>query len=145
MRSGVRNGRTRTAAIASLLLIAAAVSAGCGPKVTPVAEVSVSPDAATEAAVAEFVPADGDWPGWRGPDSTGVARSAAAPTEWPNGDGRIVWSAPVPGRGHSSPTVCGDLVVLATAWEETQQQGLVAYDRATGSQRWDSILHAGGF
>ncbi|MCA9210292.1 MAG: hypothetical protein KDA55_18160, partial [Planctomycetales bacterium] len=66
MRSGVRNGRTRTAATASLLLIAAAVSAGCGPKVTPVAEVSVSPDAAVEAAVAEFVPADGDWPGWRG-------------------------------------------------------------------------------
>lgn len=143
MRGGVcvRNGRTRTAVAASLLLIAA----GCGPKVTPVAEVSVSPDAAAESAVAEFVPADGDWPGWRGPDSTGMARSAAAPTSWPAGDGQVIWSAAVPGRGHSSPMVCGDLVVLATAWEETQQLGLVAFDRTTGSQRWEAILHAGGF
>lgn len=53
------------------------------------------------------------WPRWRGPNETGVARGAA-PVEW-NDTKNIVWKANIPGRGHSSPILWGDLVFVTTA------------------------------
>lgn len=53
------------------------------------------------------------WPKWRGPNETGVAKGTA-PTEW-NDSKNIAWKANIPGRGHSSPVLWGDLVFLTTA------------------------------
>ena len=53
------------------------------------------------------------WAKWRGPHETGVAKGAAA-TEWTETK-NVVWKAPIPGRGHSSPVIWGDLVFLTTA------------------------------
>lgn len=85
-----------------------------------------------------------DWPWWRGPGRDNIAVCATAPTEW-DAKTNVVWNAPVPGRGHASPTVCGDAVYLATADERNRRQMVVAFDRATGDQRWLTVLHEGGF
>ena len=39
-----------------------------------------------------------DWPRWRGPDGTGVARGATLPTTW-DGSENIAWKAELRGLG----------------------------------------------
>jgi outer membrane protein assembly factor BamB len=86
-----------------------------------------------------------DWRTWRGPHGNGIAAQGPEfPTAWSESQ-NILWSAPVPGRGHSSPTVVGDRVVLTTADEASQVQCVVAFDRASGKQAWKADLHKGGF
>src|SRR5581483_1503675 len=59
--------------------------------------------------------AETDWPWWRGPSRNGVASdSASVPVRFGESE-NVLWRAPVPGRGHSSPIVVGDRVFLATA------------------------------
>ncbi|MBM3788630.1 MAG: hypothetical protein FJW30_30205 [Acidobacteria bacterium] len=52
------------------------------------------------------------WPRWRGPDETGVAKGTA-PVQWSEKD--IAWKAAISGRGHSSPVIWGDTIFLTTA------------------------------
>ena len=56
-----------------------------------------------------------------------------------------LWKVDVPGRGHSSPVVVGDLVVLTTADDENESQSVLAFDRGTGKPRWRAQVHSGGF
>lgn len=56
------------------------------------------------------------WAQWRGPDGLGIAKDAAVPLEW-SATKNVVWSAEIPGRGHSSPVVWGDRIFLTTAIE----------------------------
>ncbi len=61
------------------------------------------------------LPADAqDWPQWRGPLGTGEAPDADPPLTW-SADENIRWKVPIPGRGHGSPIVFGDLVFVLTA------------------------------
>src|SRR5262245_30935213 len=57
-----------------------------------------------------------NWAQWRGPDGLGIAKDAAVPLEW-SATKNVVWSAEIPGRGHSSPVVWGDRIFLTTAVE----------------------------
>ncbi len=85
----------------------------------------------------------GDWPQWRGPNRNGVAEAGqGVPAEWSD-SANIVWKTDVPGRGHASPTIVGNLIVLATADEQAQVQGVVAFDR-TGIQKWITPVNKGG-
>lgn len=87
----------------------------------------------------------GDWWAWRGPNANGIAdEQPMPPIEFSPTEG-VLWKAPVPGRGHSSPIVVGDLVLLTTADEQTQVQSVVAYNRNTGSPAWKRDLHEGNF
>lgn len=87
----------------------------------------------------------GDWPGWRGPQGTGVASAdQRPPTSWSETE-NVVWKTPVPGRGHSSPTVVGDRVYLATAEEDREIQSVLCYERATGKELWKAEVHRGNF
>ena len=54
------------------------------------------------------------WPAWRGPAGTGVAASGSPPIVWSETE-NIKWKTELPGLGHSSPVVAGDLVFLTTA------------------------------
>lgn len=74
----------------------------------------------------------------------GKSRDKGLPTQWSESE-NIVWQADVPGRGHASPIVVGDRVLLATADENAKQQLLVCYDRKTGKERWRTTVHEGGF
>jgi outer membrane protein assembly factor BamB len=89
--------------------------------------------------------AETDWPWWRGPSRNGVAvNSASVPVRFGESE-NVLWRAPVPGRGHSSPIVVGDRVFLATADESSQVQSVLAYDRKTGKQLWKTDVNRGGF
>jgi outer membrane protein assembly factor BamB len=88
-------------------------------------------------------PLAGGWPCWRGPHADGRSADATPPLHWSDSRG-IVWKAAVPGRGHASPVVWKDHVVLATADEEAGVQSLACYDRANGSLQWQTALHRGG-
>ncbi len=56
------------------------------------------------------------WPSFRGPFASGIADGQNPPVEWNAETGHnIQWSARVPGLGHSSPVVQGDLIFLTSA------------------------------
>jgi hypothetical protein len=64
-----------------------------------------------------------DWPSWRGPTGDGiVADNQKVATEW-DGESKknIAWSIPIPGRGHGSPIVVGDQIVIATAVKDPEK------------------------
>ncbi len=88
--------------------------------------------------------AEGDWPWWRGPNYNGTTTGQEPPTEWSETK-NVLWKTPVPGRGHSSPTIVGDTIYMATADEQKQVQSVLAFDRATGKPRWKRDVSQGGF
>lgn len=100
---------------------------------------------AQEKGIAEFpkLSAQRDWPWWRGPSRNGIA-ATAAPVKFSDTEGAL-WKTPVPGRGHSSPTVVGDRVFLCTADEQKKVQSVVAFDRKSGDQLWMVEISRGGF
>jgi outer membrane protein assembly factor BamB len=122
----------------------ALIASGCGRRVNRVAEVSASSSGVTVSEMPNKVDLAKDWPWWRGPNGNGVATSKQALTEWAEDKG-ILWKAMIPGRGHSSPIVVGNQVFVATAIEESQQQIVVAFDRKTGKENWQSVIHSGSF
>ena len=118
--------------------------AGCSRSITPVEEISVGDSGSPLAPLPNYVAADVDWPGWRGVKGNGISLSPSAPTTWTDAE-NVVWKSEVPGRGHASPVVRGDHVLLTTALESEQRQVVVAFDRSTGSQAWQTIVHEEGF
>lgn len=86
-----------------------------------------------------------DWLQWRGPNGNNVAESGQTiPTSWSTTQ-NVVWKVDVPGRGHSSPVIVGDLIVLTTADEQKQQQGVFGFNRRSGKQEWGTLISQGGF
>src|SRR6186713_1987037 len=59
-------------------------------------------------------PAARHWAQWRGPEATGVSRTATPPIEWSETK-NVRWKVEIPGRGSASPIVWGDRVYLLTA------------------------------
>lgn len=87
----------------------------------------------------------GDWAQWRGPNRNNVAEDGqSVPEKWSVSQ-NVAWKVNVPGRGHSSPIVIGDLIVLTSADEQGQQQGVFGFDRRTGRQVWATVVSKGGF
>ncbi|MDZ4848369.1 MAG: PQQ-binding-like beta-propeller repeat protein [Pirellulaceae bacterium] len=85
-----------------------------------------------------------DWPWWRGPFRDGRTSASSVPSEFSETK-NVRWRADVPGRGHSSPIVVGNLVILTTADESAQIQSVVSFDRASGKQAWKTDVSQGGF
>jgi outer membrane protein assembly factor BamB len=57
-----------------------------------------------------------DWPQFRGISAAGVSEGAAVPSNWNMKDGtNVLWKAPIPGLGLSSPVVWGDHIFVSTA------------------------------
>ena len=84
-----------------------------------------------------------DWPAWRGPTRDGIAAPGQnPPVQWSETEG-LLWKAPVPGRGHSSPTVVGDRIYLATSDTGKQTQSVLCLDRHTGKIVWQTEVHGG--
>ncbi len=84
-----------------------------------------------------------DSPWWRGRGRDGVADAEDVPTIWTE-QKNVIWKSPVPGRGHSSPTVFGNQIFLATADEQQWTQSVVGYNRKTGKKEWETEIHKGG-
>lgn len=97
-----------------------------------------------------------NWAQWRGPDMTGVSRTAKPPIEWSETK-NITWKVEIPGRGSSSPVVWNDRVFVLTAIpvgvtgpaqheprgalpnRGVHQFKIVALDRNTGKTVWDRV------
>lgn len=95
------------------------------------------------ALIAPELNASESWPGWRGPHGDGKVPEENPPLKW-DAATNVRWRTPVPGRGHSSPTVIGNRVFLTTADEENQTQSVLAFDRASGKPLWSKVLFTGG-
>lgn len=84
-----------------------------------------------------------DWSQWRGPSGQNhAAAGAMAPNEWNETSG-LAWVTPVPGRGHSSPTIVGDRIYLTTCDEGIETQSLLVFDRQTGELLTQTVAHTG--
>jgi outer membrane protein assembly factor BamB len=85
-----------------------------------------------------------DWPWWRGPTRDGVAPPGQKPPlEWGRTKNAL-WSAPLSGRGHASPTVVGERVFIPVADEAAGTQSVICFARATGRQLWKTDVHSTG-
>jgi len=82
----------------------------------------------------------GDWAEWRGPNRNGHADPGAKPpTEWSESK-NVIWKTPVPGRGHSSPSIFGDQIILTSADDAAQKQSVISFDRSSGRKNWETVV-----
>jgi outer membrane protein assembly factor BamB len=72
-----------------------------------------------------------EWPRFRGPNGTGVADSPL-PVRWTSDD--ILWKAPLPGVGHSSPVIGSGRVFLQSA--SAGARWLLCLDAESGKVIW---------
>jgi outer membrane protein assembly factor BamB len=80
-----------------------------------------------------------DWPGWRGPDRTGVSHEKGLLSSWPKGGPPLVWTAEGFGEGYSPPSVVGPrLYVMGAVGGE---EHLFAHRVSDGKRLWS--LRAG--
>ncbi len=113
---------------------------GCGgaPNVEPI---KASPNVSSIAKPISF--GEQDWPLWRGQHQNGLSPDQSAPVKWSETE-NVIWKSPVPGRGHSSPSIVGDDVFLTDADEKQETQSVICFDRTTGKQKWSTVVNSGG-
>jgi outer membrane protein assembly factor BamB len=68
----------------------------------------------TTGAATRTAAVDDNWPQWRGPDGSGVAKGTSYAEEWTL-EKNIAWKTPVEGRGHTSPVIWGDRLFITTS------------------------------
>jgi outer membrane protein assembly factor BamB len=106
-----------------------------------------------------------DWPSFRGPRASGTADGFPTPARWSVATREnLRWRTVVPGLGHSSPVVWGDLVCVTTAVSGRAEQELkvglygdirpvddegaqtwkvYCLDKRDGRIRWEQTAYAG--
>jgi outer membrane protein assembly factor BamB len=77
-----------------------------------------------------------EWPGWRGPRRDGTSAETNIPLRWSQTE-NILWRAPIPGKGHSSPIVWGDRIFVTTCLEKDEKRLLLCLNRADGKVLWE--------
>ena len=85
-----------------------------------------------------------DWPWWRGVTHDGIANpDQRPPVQWSDSK-NVVWKTNLPGRSHGSPIVVGDQVVVTAADSERNVQTILCFDRTSGKQLWERVVHENG-
>lgn len=107
---------------------------------------------------------DKNWPQWRGPAETGAALYGNPPVEFSETK-NVRWKTEIPGKGHATPIVWGDqiIVLTAVATDKKPAQGdvkqeagrlgppssgtefihkfeVISVDRKTGKIQWERIV-----
>jgi outer membrane protein assembly factor BamB len=72
-----------------------------------------------------------DWPQFRGPTGQGHSNERGLPLEWSESR-NVVWKAPVPGAGWSSPAIASGRVWITAAVGNSLRA--LAFDQATGRE-----------
>jgi hypothetical protein len=88
--------------------------------------------------------ADSDWPWWRGKERNNVSPDAEGINSWSETK-NILWKSAVPGKGHSSPILVGNRVIVTSADEQAQRQFVLLFNRESGAKLWETTLHEGNF
>ncbi|MCH8333788.1 PQQ-binding-like beta-propeller repeat protein, partial [Candidatus Sumerlaeota bacterium] len=83
----------------------------------------------------------GNWPQWRGPDGSGMARSDG-PLRWSDTE-NIKWRTEIPGKGHSTPVIWGDKIFITTA-VPTGKPAQAAPAAPSARGRRGGSFHGGG-
>ena len=78
----------------------------------------------------------GDWPEFRGPSGQGYSDDTGLPLTWSESH-NIVWKAPLPGRGWSSPVIVGNELWLTVSNEQGRSLRAISLDAETGQVRHD--------
>ena len=81
----------------------------------------------------------GPWPTWRGPLGDGHSPEKGLPTSWGESQ-NLLWKAPLPGIGCSTPVVWGDSIFLTCVVDKDLI--LLAYD-TKGKEKWQAKLGTG--
>jgi outer membrane protein assembly factor BamB len=82
----------------------------------------------------------GNWPGWRGPDGTGVTAEKGLPVRW-SATKNVRWKVPLQGAGVSAPVVWGDAVFLtASDGRLNDRLHVYCFHRADGRTLWHTRL-----
>lgn len=84
----------------------------------------------------------GYWPRWRGPSGQGLVDGSGYPDRWSATD-NVVWRAPVPGSGNSSPIVWDDHIFLTTGRDAGRRLFVLAYRRSDGALLWETEVAPG--
>ena len=79
--------------------------------------------------------ASANWPGWRGPEGTGISLETKLPVRWSTNE-NVRWHTPLPERGNSTPIIWNNSVFITQAIEKENRRMLMCFDRKTGKQRW---------
>jgi outer membrane protein assembly factor BamB len=87
-----------------------------------------------------FVAQAENWAQLRGPDGRGISCDKGIPVKWTAKD--YAWQVKLPGKGHSSPVVWGDMVLVTSAARGGERRALQAFEAATGKEIWTE--HLGG-
>jgi outer membrane protein assembly factor BamB len=61
-----------------------------------------------------------NWPQWRGPEATGYAPYGDPPVTWSETE-NVKWKTEIPGRGHSSPIVWDQWIIITTSVQTSQK------------------------
>ena len=71
--------------------------------------------------------AQNNWPQWRGPNGTGAIEKGDPPIEFSETK-NLKWKTAIPGKGHATPIVWEDNIILQTALETDEKiDALEAY------------------
>jgi outer membrane protein assembly factor BamB len=79
-----------------------------------------------------LIPAE-NWPRFRGPNGNGLSTDAI-PVIWEKSN--FKWKTALPGTGHGSPVVWGNLIFLLCANEQTGERTAVCLNTKTGKIEW---------
>jgi outer membrane protein assembly factor BamB len=82
----------------------------------------------------------GDWPGWRGPDRTGLSSETGLLQQWPAEGPKLLWKADGLGSGYSTPSVAGGRIYLMGT--QGRQELLIALDARDGKRLWATPIGA---
>lgn len=72
------------------------------------------------------------WPQWRGPLATGAAVKGNPPTEFSETK-NLKWKTPIPGKGHATPIVWGDKIIVETATPHDPNADMESFRQATST------------
>ena len=91
-------------------------------------------------ACTHILPAESNWPNYRGPEQDGTVNSSAKlPTSWAE-DKNIKWKTAIHGRAWSSPTIWGDQVWLTTATADGKKLTGICVNKDNGKILYDQLL-----
>ncbi len=80
----------------------------------------------------------GNWPSWRGDlAGTGLVKGEKVPLKWDT-KRNVLWRAPLPDRGNSTPIVWGAKVFITQATEADKRRTVMCFDKRTGELLWQS-------
>ncbi|MGE0607189.1 MAG: PQQ-binding-like beta-propeller repeat protein [Pirellulales bacterium] len=81
-----------------------------------------------------------NWPGWRGPNRSGVSNARGLPQTWSKTEG-VQWTAELPGSGISNPIVWEDRVIVTSSDGPKQDElHIICLNRVNGGKLWHSRL-----